>query len=414
MTLDVVANEHALRREHRPDLWLYVAAAAVFAFSIFMFRWEYQFELTDLSIHSNIAADFDFGDLHSITSRLAYPLWHLCVAALYQLGVPLGWAAPLVCALCKTATFVLTQRLLVGGCQGRVKERWLTLVALALMVVTCVYIQGYNYGVYRKVGSPNVWHNPTQLAVFVPMLLCTPYLIHCWYDFERALPQKGVRAMLPWRNVVLLAVLLMATLACKPTFMQALLPAAFALFLTELCRRPKNWRFFGQVVLAFLPSAAYFLLQYLYYTGVVVEYSSGAEFGITAESAFLAVRNTLMMSAFPLFAVVCCYRKGFFKDKLVVLALLMTLFSVLEAMAFRETGMREGHGNFTWAANSSSFFLWVVMTGVFLRSLAQDLREKTMTVLRWAGYGMGGALFLWHLYSGIYYIHFLQATGNVF
>ena len=71
--------------------------------------------------------------------------------------------------------------------------------------------------------------------------------------------------------MILLAVFLMGSLACKPTFMQALLPAAFVMFLVELCRRPRCWRYFGQIVLAFVPAVAYFLLQYLYSTGVVVE-----------------------------------------------------------------------------------------------------------------------------------------------
>ena len=58
---------------------------------------------------------------------------------------------------------------------------------------------------------------------------------------------------------------------------------------------------------------------------------------------------------------------------MLVLALLMVLFSLLEGMAFRETGLREGHGNFTWATNSSSFILWVTMTGIFLREFVSGL-----------------------------------------
>jgi len=64
------------------------------------------------------------------------------------------------------------------------------------------------------------------------------------------------------------------------------------------------------------------------------------------------------------------------KERLILcalLAVLMLAFSVLEAMAFRETGQRLGHGNFTWASNSSSFFLWVVMAGVFLREMRARL-----------------------------------------
>ena len=99
---------------------------------------------------------------------------------------------------------------------------------------------------------------------------------------------------------------------------------------------------------------------------------------------------------------------------LVVLALLMTAFSVLEAMAFRETGMREGHGNFTWAANSSSFFLWVVMTGVFLRTFTQDARSGALRSVRGLGYAAVGGLFLWHAYSSVYYLHYLLTTTNAF
>lgn len=414
MTNDIILNERSLRREHRSNLWFYLSIAVVFVLSLLMYRREFGFELTDLSIHSQIAAEFNFADLHSITSRLAYPLWHILVACLYQLGVPLAWASPLICALCKTLTYVITQRVLVGICQGKIKENWLTVTAIAMLIVTGVYMESVNFGVYRGIGSPNVWHNPTQQAVIVAMMLILPYLCHCWYAFLDVLPEKGEHAMIPWRKIVLLAILLMGSLACKPTFMQALLPAAFVMFLVEMIRRLKNWRYFMQIVVAFIPAVAYFLLQYLYYTGVVVEFTSGVEFGITMESALTSIRNTLMMSLFPLTAVVCCYRKGMFKDRMITLGLLMTLFSVLEAMAFRETGMREGHGNFTWAANSSSFFMWVTMSGVFLRSFVTDVKAGSMSIYRRAGYSISWIFLAWHLYSGIYYLYFLLSTQNVF
>ena len=54
--------------------------------------------------------------------------------------------------------------------------------------------------------------------------------------------------------IVVLAVLCMGSVACKPTFMQALLPAAFVMYLVEVFRHKKEWRYFGQIVLAFLPS----------------------------------------------------------------------------------------------------------------------------------------------------------------
>ena len=99
---------------------------------------------------------------------------------------------------------------------------------------------------------------------------------------------------------------------------------------------------------------------------------------------------------------------------MLVLALLMVFFSLLEGMAFRETGLREGHGNFTWAANSSSFVLWVVMAGIFLREFVSGLKAKTLSSGRKAAYAVGFALMGWHAASGVYYLYFLLSTGNAF
>lgn len=395
--------------------WFWLAAAAAFAGVLFMFLWECRLETEiDLQIHAAIAADFDFRDPHTITSRIAYPMWHMLVSALYQLGMPLDWSASLVCALFRLCTFVLAG-LVMNKLSGRTLPGWcIALCTLAVFVVTGLYIPGLMHaGAYRFAGgSPNVWHNPTQQAVIAAMLLCIPFVVHCWESFENRVAAEGERTMLPWGKVILLAVLLVFCLTCKPTVMQAFMPAAFIMFLAELCRRPRNWRYFGQIVLAFLPAAAYFLLQYLYYTGVVVPYTSGVAFGATAESLLQAVRSALLMNAFPLLAVVCCYRKGMFKNRYVVLALLMVVISMLEVAFFRETGAREGHGNFGWAASSSAFFLWVVMLGQYMGTLRQEW--KGAAVLRKSLLGLCGAVLLWHVASGVQYLCFLLSTGNAF
>lgn len=414
MMLDPVAALRG-RNKSRRFFWpLLAAALAVFAASFAMFLYEYQFQMMDLYVHANIASEFDFTDLHSITCRLSYPMWHVFVSALFRLGVPLGIAAAGMCALCKTLVFVLTFFMVQAMAGENAKRSVVLALSLMLMVVTGLAMPWVNYGVYRTVGSPNVWHNPTQQIVTAAMLMVMPWLAHCWYEFERRLTAGETNILLPWGKVIVLALLCAGSVACKPTFMQALLPAAFVMFLVELIRHKTEWRYFGQIVLAFLPTVGYFLLSYLYYTGVVVEFTSGVEIGITAETAWRAVRNALMMGACPLFAVIACYRKGMFKDRSLVLALLMVLFSALEAMAFRETGMRENHGNFTWAANSSAFFLWVVMTGVFLRSFAADRKAGALTLWRKLGYAATLGLFVYHVGSGVYYLYFLLSTGNAF
>ncbi len=391
-----------------------LAYGGVFAVTLLMFAWQAQFPQTDFWVHATIASEFNFVDLHSITSRLAYPAWHLCVALLYRLGVPLVWAASLVCALCKVAGMMLTYLLLSALLQDRIRRGWITLAGFLLMFVTGLLIPGVNNHVYQGIGSPTVWHNPTYVAATVPMLLCVPYTAHCWYEFQRRLPQQGSKTLLPWHMVVILAALLMLSLACKPTFMQAFLPACFVFFLAEWIRHPKNSRFFLQMILAFLPAVLYFLLQYLYYTGVLVPFTSGVEVGATAESAWFALRSILIMAAFPLYSLICFYQKGLYKDRMLVITLLTVLFSLLESMFFRETGMREGHGNFHWGVMSSALMLWVLMLARFLDSFQAYRLQGQKTALRSISYGIGFALLGWHVFSGGYYLWFLLSTGNAF
>ena len=411
---DPVLAAWDLRKQNRLDFVQLLAYAVVFTVSLFMSAWQFRFYLTDMNVHATIAGDFDFTNLRSITSRLAYPMWHLIVAVIYQLGVPLMWASAIVCALAKTAGMVLARILLSVFAGTRIHRHLLTLASFVLMFITAIHIPAISVFVYKGIGSPTVWHNPTQMMVVVSMFLCVPYTVHLWYEFERRLPSEGNKTALPWHMVGIQAALLMFSLACKPTVLQALLPAAALFFLVQWVWHPKNIRYFLQVILAFLPAAAYFLLQYLYYTGVVVEFSSGVSIGLTPEAAWLPIRNFLLMAAFPLFAILCCRPKDLFKDKMLVLTLIMVVVGILEAMFFRETGQREGHGNFNWANMSNALMLWVIMLGKFMASFSAFYAAKRRPWYRYSFYSAGFLLLLWHFASGVYYLYHLLASQNTF
>ena len=138
MTHDPVASGKTIWKGRAFNAPALIVLALVFAGSYFMFLREFAYQNADLYIHAMIAHDFDFTDLHSITSRLSYPVWHIVVSALYQLGVPLGHAAAGVCALCKAVTFLLTYWL-VGAMAGERANRWAVLgLSAFLMIVTGV------------------------------------------------------------------------------------------------------------------------------------------------------------------------------------------------------------------------------------------------------------------------------------
>lgn len=413
MTQIADPNPFARRKERGFDWARLVCDAAMLCLFYAVFAMIYPLDC-DLNIHAGIAKDFDFRDLHSITSRLAYPMWHLLVSALYQLGLPLGTAAALICTLFKGAELWLCQRVMTASLDGRVPRGAITAASIALVLVTGLCLPWFNPRVYAGIGSPNTWHNPTQLTVLAMALLCVPYTAHCWAEFERRLPVSGDKTTLPWAKVLCLMILGVATLAAKPTFMQAFLPAAAVMFLVEWIRHPRNTRYFLQIILCFVPSAAYFLLQYLYYTGVVVPFTSGVAIGVTVESFLTTLRNAGLMMAFPLFVLVFGYREGMLRDKMTLLSVLMAAFAVVEAMMFRETGMRQDHGNFNWALMSSAFFLFLTMLIRYMGMLCDFCKNGARRWYEWLFYTAGGALLLWHLGSGVYYLCFLKASGNAF
>lgn len=80
-----------------------LALAAVFFLSFALF---YRLTLrpsSDISIHATWAAEGNFADLTSFLHHGAHPMWHVLVALVLRLGVPLAHAAALVTAACKTA-----------------------------------------------------------------------------------------------------------------------------------------------------------------------------------------------------------------------------------------------------------------------------------------------------------------------
>ncbi len=437
MDKDVVQANRDLRKYREKssfDAFFWVAFCLLFAAVTMIYYREASLENSDIYLHAVTASGFDFRDLHSITSRIVYPFWHLNFAVLLKLGVPFVWAAAAVCVVYKMLGFVLVQRIVHLYLAPEISAAAATLCALSTMFVTAVRIPAVNPAVYFGVGSPTVWHNPTQIVSILSSLLCVFYTAHLAYAWKRG-GAAAAGAFLPWGKAALLAALLLFSVVCKPTFMQAFLPACGVYFLILWIRNPKHTRFFVQILLSFLPTAAFFLMQYLYYTGVVVPFTSGVAFSLNLQQLLLSARNMLLMAAFPLLVLGLTYRKGDFRDPVLALCLLTALIGVLEAGFFYETGLRENHGNFSWAGMNAAFLLWVVTLPRFFNAAHQHraqsarLREnaekgalnsavlaRTQTRLRVRAAGFLAAILLlmWHLYSGGYYLYYLFSTGSVF
>ena len=439
MPIDIVQRNRDLRRFRKKssfDPFFWVAFALLLVIVTMIYYREASSGQSDIFLHATIASGFNFLDLHSITSRIAYPFWHLNFALLYQMGMPLVTAATVVCVVYKMLVFLLVQRIISLYLAPESGSKQATLAALVLMFVTAVRIPAFNPTVYIGIGSPNVWHNPTQIVAVLSSLLCVFYTAHILFTFSRQAKTQVAGVMLPWKKLILLAAIVLFAAVCKPTFLQAFLPACGLYFLTLWIKHPKHTRFFLQIIGAFLPATLYFIMQYLYYTGVVVPFTSGVAVSLSAERVWIAVRNMLMMGAFPLLTLLFLPdKKHIFRDPVIILCLLIAGISMLEAALFYETGLRENHGNFNWASMNAAFLLWVVMLPRWINAIhsyqnerarlrentpkgflhSTDLKRRTIRLnVQATGFLLTLFVLLWHVYSGLYYLYYLFSTGSVF
>lgn len=384
-----------------PGKWLMLALLFVVSFIMF-----YQMTLipsSDISIHATWAEEGNFRDLTSFVHHGIHPLWHVIVSVLLHLGMSLPVASALITALSKVAIAYYTHILLTVALRKHFSRLAITMFTLILMLVSCLCIPSYNPTVYAGVGTPNTWHSCTQLLVLAFMIVCVPYTAWCYDTFEHQLPKHADRTILPWKQSILLGILLFLSLLAKPSFMQAFLPAACLYFLYQWIRHSKNSRYFLQVLLCVMPSILFMIFQYLFY---FEETFFQQDAGMVMEISWVKTQATLvragLMMAFPIYSLMISRKQKM--DTTLVLTVLFNLVAIVEMMLLGESGFRAADGNFGWGMMGASLMLWVVC---MIRFLKEDV------VKRWYKPGnlIGWLLLGWHLVSGVYYIGYLFTTG---
>ncbi len=367
----------------------------------------------DFATHTAWAAEMDFARPRTLLRHVVHMLWHLPVALFVRLGVSSAVAACAVTAAWKVAQFLLLRRLLLRADDTRPVA--CTLWALAGVLVMSLYLPGQATSGYYWywpdtgmiiLGSPNAWHSPTQITASAVMLLAAPALCSLLRDYEALGP--GPRVRVSWRKLALPALTLCLSVLAKPTFFQAFLPAAGVYGLRLVIRRYHGaWRFFWQVLLAFVPAAMIFAFSYLYYGGMVTGTGAGLVFGFSAERLLLGLRNLLLMAAFPV-AVLCVCGKGRLRGNHGVwLAIGTAGFALLEFCLFAEQGLRGADGNLGWALMSACGLLWAYALPL-CRSWLRSLREAGR--VGWPQrvlIALGAALLTSHLVGGVCYLIYL-------
>ena len=261
---------------------------------------------------------------------------------------------------------------------------------------------------YLGQGSPNIWHNPTSIAVR-PIALLVFVLVSSMVikarreDFEHGIPAG---------TAVLTGLLLILSCLAKPSFVQVFYPAIFTLMVIWLIMyRGRNLKTALQLFLVCLPSLIVMILQFVnaFYSG------SGKSGGLAIKPFVVAGARTrsipislLLLLAFPLLMlVITAVKKSLnWSD---ALAWLMLFWGLVWRLLLAEKGEREWHGNFSWGFMLASYLVWYCAVRNYLRHY---FSEQMTGNKRGVGFVLATLVLALHLISGIYYIGYLVILGN--
>lgn len=230
---------------------------------------------------------------------------------------------------------------------------------------------------YRGSFSPNVWHNPTSI-------LCRPFslwVILCVYQMLLAYRENRPIKKYMLQNMAAAFLSMWA----KPSFLVVFLPVLCLYLLVELIKtKGQSFWFSVKLGLSFAPSMLVVLYQYLQLflaPPAETAEASGICFGMLQSVPRMAV-VTITSSLFLIFAAVLVfiYRKEkrmhiFFAGLGYAIAWIMALF-------VEETGIRAGHGNFSWSFILILFCLFAYMAGeCFINSETKKIPPKILICL---------------------------------
>jgi hypothetical protein len=305
------------------------------------------------------------------------------VAAPLGGGHAFEYAAVVIAALAVAAKAVLTYRRIREA--GEVATA--LLAALALLFAMPLFNWWNVSRIYLGQISPNVWHNPTSIAVLpLAMLLFAA-------ASKLTIPDRP-------RHVAAASTLALLNGVTKPNYLLALIPC----WLVQLALRPapepavarSRWRSAAILAAAlFAPTAGLLLWQ-------AHRFKTGGG-GVALEP--LAVwrlyspnipASIVLSVAFPLVVLLLCWPIARQQSRL-VLAWSVLLVAVLQMALLAESGARWSHGNFFWGAYAANYILFVE-SAALLASLPRSPRSPR-SILAWSILGA-------HAIAGVVYVGF--------
>ena len=362
----------------------------------------------DYGPHEQIALSLTPGDPVGLFKAHPEPFWHLLTYGVVKLlHCRVEIAAGIVSGLLIVLTYVIafvTIRNTVPGLEGHEVAG----LDLVLHLVSAIYVPFFNKEPFLGQGTPNIWHNPTTIAVR-PIALLIFALVASMVIRMR---KEEFETNIPVGKAIAAGLLLILSCLAKPSFVQVFYPAIFTLMVIWLIMfKGKNLRNAIQLMLMCLPSLAVMILQFViaFYSG---HSNSGgitiAPFAVAGARTPSIAISMLLLLAFPLLMVILtAIRKELTWGD--ALAWLMLLWGTIWRLLLAEKGERMYHGNFTWGYMLAVYLVWYTAVRSYLKLY---FSEQMTGNKRGVGFVLAMVVLVLHLVSGLYYLIYLVVLGH--
>jgi len=368
----------------------------VFCATYFLFiRQAYRFYgryVSDFMAHFRFTSLFFSGKMY-----LPHPGIHtICYYISKITSLPLQYSFSIVLALFATASAFIIYLILLRSLKGYYSPAFLTTMTGVLMVVSPVYAPFFNPWIYLMQGSPNVWHNPTLIAVkpfaFLSFLLMISFCNHTEY-------QKKIK------YYFLISFIFLLSLWMKPNFVMSFFPAV-AVWL--LIKYPKRWDLYLKASILFLPSIVYLGYQYVNTfplsntKGIIIDFLG--VWRLYSRNPYISL---FLATAFPCLLILFRF-KSVMNNPFFCVSSINLVIAVLQFMFFAESGKTYSHANFAWGYMIALQLMFIFAAIEYLKWLATGNKRGTDFIK----IGVVTAAFGLHLFSGILYTWKIWSGGG--
>jgi hypothetical protein len=272
---------------------------------------------------------------------------------------------------------------------------FLLFITAFMFLLSAIYVPFFNPMIFLLQGSPNVWHNPTVIAV-KPFAIISLVLLISFYQDNKS--QKSVKYYFLSASILLLSVWI------KPNFALSFIPA---LFVWLLIKHPKRWDLYFKSMILLSPSLIYLFIQFLKTFNSVDSGKIMIDFlGVWKLYSSNPFISLFLGTCFPLLLVLFRFKKVM-KNPFFLACSINLVIAVLQLMFLAESP-RYRHGNFGWGyiiALQLIFLFASIEYFKWIRSEKMRAFERVKFII------VSIALAL-HLGSGIFYTLKIWSGGS--